>query len=111
MRKLTWMMPVIGAILIAAGPSRAQIYDPNFPVCLQTYGIGGGYIDCSFVSQAQCALSAGGRAAQCLANPYFAHAGRKSAGRPAAERYLLDNRCIGLRGRNLQFCRRNRFRI
>lgn len=76
MRKLTWMMPVIGAILIAAGPSRAQTYDPNFPVCLQTYGIGGGYIDCSFVSQAQCALSAGGRAAQCLANPYFAHAGR-----------------------------------
>ena len=52
MRKLTWMMPVIGAILIAAGPSRAQTYDPNFPVCLQTYGIGGGYIDCSFVSQA-----------------------------------------------------------
>jgi hypothetical protein len=49
MRKLTWMMPVIGAILIAAGPSRAQTYDPNFPVCLQTYGIGGGYIDCSFV--------------------------------------------------------------
>ena len=35
MRKLTWMMPVIGAILIAAGPSRAQTYDPNFPVCLQ----------------------------------------------------------------------------
>ena len=78
MRKLTWMMLVIGAILIASGPSRAQTYDPSYPVCLQTYGIDGGYIDCGFVSLAQCALSAWGRAAQCLANPYFAHAGRNS---------------------------------
>jgi Protein of unknown function (DUF3551) len=76
MRKLTWMMLAIAANLIAAGPVRAQTYDPNFPVCLQTYGIDGGYIDCGFVSLAQCALSARGRAAQCLANPYFANAGR-----------------------------------
>jgi len=76
MPKLTWVMLVIGAILIAPERARAQTYDPNFPVCLQTYGIDGGNIDCSFVSQAQCALSAGGRAAQCLANTYFAHAGR-----------------------------------
>ena len=78
MRKLTWMMLSIGAILIAAGPSRAQTYDPNFPVCLETYGIDGGNIDCSFVSLAQCASSASGRAAQCLANPCFTHAGRNS---------------------------------
>ena len=76
MRKLTWVMLVIGAILIAAGPARAQTYDPSYPVCLQTYAIDGGYIDCSFASLAQCALSASGRAAQCLTNPYFAHAGR-----------------------------------
>ena len=75
MRKLTWMMPVIGAILIAA-PARAQTYDPNYPVCLQTYSIGGGSIDCSFASLAQCAMTASGRSAQCLTNPYFAHAGR-----------------------------------
>jgi Protein of unknown function (DUF3551) len=82
MPKWTWMTLAIGMILVAAGLARAQTYDPRHPICLQTYGIDGGYIDCSFVSLAQCALSAGGRAAQCLANPYFAHAGRN----PPADR-------------------------
>jgi hypothetical protein len=76
MRTLAWITMSIGAILIAAGPGRAQTYDPGFPVCLQTYGIDGGYIDCSFDSLDQCKLSAWGRAAQCLANPYFVRAGR-----------------------------------
>jgi Protein of unknown function (DUF3551) len=51
-----------------------QTYDPNFPFCLQTYGIGGNYIDCSYTSLAQCNVSASGRAAQCFINPYFASA-------------------------------------
>jgi hypothetical protein len=76
MRVLTWTILAIGAILIAA-PAHAQTYDPNFPVCLQTYAVGGGYIDCSFASLAQCAASASGRAAQCLSNPYFAPADRR----------------------------------
>jgi len=75
MRILACTIPVIGAIL-ATAPARAQTYDPNYPVCLQTYGIDGGYIDCSFASLAQCASSASGRAAQCLNNPYFATASR-----------------------------------
>ena len=81
MRLPDWTMLAIGAALIAA-PASAQTYDPNFPVCLETYGIDGGYIDCSFTSLAQCRASASGRAAQCLTNPYFAHAGREpSVGR------------------------------
>ena len=76
MRVLAWTILTIGTMLVAA-PARAQTYDPNFPVCLQTYAIGGGYIDCSFTSLAQCAGSASGRAAQCLNNPYFAQGGRK----------------------------------
>jgi hypothetical protein len=75
MRKLTWMTLAIAAIPIAA-PASAQTYDPNYPVCLQTYSIGGGSIDCSYTSLAQCAMTASGRSAQCLTNPYFAHAGR-----------------------------------
>ena len=70
----------IGLTLVAA-PTRAQTYDPNYPVCIQTYAIGGGSIDCSFTSLAQCAASASGRAAQCLTNPYFATAGNKPPGR------------------------------
>jgi hypothetical protein len=61
----------------AAAPLRAQTYDPNYPVCIQTYDIGGGSIDCSFTSLTQCAASASGRAAQCYDNPYFAQPGRK----------------------------------
>ena len=62
---------------LAAVPARAQTYDPNYPVCLQTYGIAGNDIECSFTSLAQCAASASGRAAQCLTNPYFVQGQRK----------------------------------
>ena len=51
---------------MGAATARAQTYDPSYPVCLQTYGIDGSYIDCSFTSLAQC-----------LTNPYFAQGGRK----------------------------------
>lgn len=76
MRVLTCTVMTIAAAL-AASPLRAQTYDPNYPVCIQIYSIGGGRIDCSFTSLAQCAASASGRAAQCYDNPYFAQPGRK----------------------------------
>jgi hypothetical protein len=62
------------AAVMTAAPARGQIYDPAWPVCLQTYGIGGGYIACGYSSLAQCNATASGRAAQCIANPYFAGA-------------------------------------
>jgi Protein of unknown function (DUF3551) len=68
-------IPVLAILTIAtvtAAPARAQTYDANYPVCLQTYGIDGSSIECGYTSLAQCALSASGRAAQCIANPYFA---------------------------------------
>jgi hypothetical protein len=76
MRVLTCTVMTIAAAL-AASPLRAQTYDPNYPVCIQIYSIGGSRIDCSFTSLAQCAASASGRAAQCYDNPYFAQPGRK----------------------------------
>ena len=76
MRTSVCTVLTIAAGLVAA-PLRAQTYDPNYPVCIQTYNIGGGSIDCSFTSLAQCAASASGRSAQCYDNPYFALGGRK----------------------------------
>jgi Protein of unknown function (DUF3551) len=76
MRVLACTILTIGAMLVAA-PARAQTYNPNFPVCLQAYSLGGGYIDCSFTSLAQCAGSASGRGGLCLNNPYFAQGDRK----------------------------------
>jgi hypothetical protein len=71
MRLLACTTLTMATVLVAA-PSHAQTYDPSYPVCLQTYGIDGGYIECSFTSLAQCQASASGRSAQCLTNPYFA---------------------------------------
>jgi hypothetical protein len=67
------------AAILMALPARGQTYDPAYPVCLQTYGIDGGVIECGYTSLAQCNASASGRAAQCIANPYFA-GGRAPAG-------------------------------
>jgi hypothetical protein len=77
MRVLACTILTIG-MMLGVVSARAQTYDPSYPVCLQTYGIDGGYIDCS--SLAQCVASASGRSAQCLTNPYFAQGARKPLG-------------------------------
>jgi hypothetical protein len=56
----------------AAGPVRAQTYGSDYPVCLHVYDLGQNYYECTFNSLAQCAMSASGRAAECIVNPYFA---------------------------------------
>jgi hypothetical protein len=71
MRLLAVTVLALSATL-AAPIARAQTYDPNFPICLQTFGRFGNYIDCGYTSMPQCQASARGIAAQCIANPYFA---------------------------------------
>ena len=78
-RALSLVIPAIG-LVSTVGPARAQTYDPSYPVCLQVYDIGGGYIDCSYMSLPQCNASASGHPAQCITNPYFARSTRKQAG-------------------------------
>jgi hypothetical protein len=56
--------------VLAGGDAKAQTYDPNYPVCLHSYGPTG-YIDCRFNSLAQCRPLAAGRSAECEVNPYF----------------------------------------
>ena len=73
MRTLASPVLVI-AMTLAAASAQAQTYDPNYPICLQTFGIGGNAISCGYTSMEQCSLSASGRAAQCVINPYFAGA-------------------------------------
>ena len=69
----TLARPVLAlAMTLAAASAQAQTYDPNYPICLQTFGRNGGYIACGYTSMEQCRLSASGRAAQCITNPYFA---------------------------------------
>ena len=78
MRKPVWMILSIAVLSIGAlGPARAQTYDPHYPVCLQTYGISGNAISCRYPSMEACQVSAMGRAAQCIANPYYGQAGSR----------------------------------
>jgi Protein of unknown function (DUF3551) len=59
--------------LTATSPVHAQIYDPNYPVCLHVFGPAT-YYECRYWSLPQCAMSASGRGAQCVVNPYAANA-------------------------------------
>jgi hypothetical protein len=79
MRILTLAILAIGVASVAT-PARAQTYDPSYPVCLRVYGPLN-YNDCRYTSLAQCGLSASGRAAQCIVNPYFANASGDPSGR------------------------------
>ena len=80
MRILALAILALGA---AAAPAQAQTYDPRYPVCLHVYERGSAYYDCSYASLPQCNMSASGRAAQCVINPYFAYASQY----PSARRY------------------------
>jgi hypothetical protein len=65
-------MLTIAAVLTAT-PAPAQTYDPKYPVCLQVYqGFVDYYFECAYTSLAQCQMSASGRAASCVINPYYA---------------------------------------
>ncbi len=70
MRILVWTALAIGA---AIAPAQAQTYGFSYPVCLQVYGPLN-YYECRYTSLAQCNVSAAGRSAQCILNPYAANA-------------------------------------
>ncbi len=75
---------IIAAIGVGiAGPAAAQMYDPNYPVCLEVYGgrLTPEYIDCSFTSLPQCQATASGRSATCSVNPFY-----KGPRKPTRER-------------------------
>jgi len=71
MRGPAWTILLGIAMTLVAAPAEAQTYDPNYPICLQTYGGAVNYIACRYTSMAQCQLTASGRAAQCIINPFF----------------------------------------
>jgi hypothetical protein len=61
--------------VLTTAPAVAQTYGGNYPICLQSYGMGGGYgIDCAYASMEQCQATASGLSATCVTNPYYANA-------------------------------------
>jgi hypothetical protein len=67
---LVWTILALGMASTTTA-TMAHTYDPNYPVCLQSYARDG-YIDCSFTLMSQCNVTVSGRGATCYANPYFA---------------------------------------
>jgi hypothetical protein len=88
MRILALAILMMGTI--SAMPSaRAQTYDPRYPVCIRiTEMFGGERYDCRYDSMEQCAITAGGRPASCMINPYYAGGPGSPAGRE--RRYRRD---------------------
>jgi hypothetical protein len=72
---------------LSAASARAQTYDPAWPVCMQTWTKGANFITCSYTSMEQCRVTASGRSAMCMLNPYFAG--------PAPERPRRRHRSSG----------------
>jgi Protein of unknown function (DUF3551) len=66
-------LALLAIAAVSAAPSaRAQTYDPRYPVCLQIYqGLADYYFECAYTAIPQCQMSASGRAAQCIVNPYY----------------------------------------
>lgn len=81
MRLAALTVLALGAVALAA-PAQAGTYGGGYPVCLQVYGPLN-YFECGYTSIPQCNMSAAGRSAQCVINPYFASA----EFRPARKRY------------------------
>jgi hypothetical protein len=77
-----WAFAILAfAAVSAAPPSKAQTYDPNYPICLQIYDDMVHYtFECAYTSMPQCQASASGRNAQCVVNPYFPQAPAKPPG-------------------------------
>jgi hypothetical protein len=82
-RALAWIILATGTMLVSA-PGHAQTYNPSYPVCAQLWDIQGGYIECAYLSLAQCSASVSGRAGMCLINPFVppANISQPYAGRP-----------------------------
>jgi hypothetical protein len=82
MRILALATLAIGAVMVAA-PAQAQMYSPDYPICLHVYGPNI-YNDCRFTTMAQCYASASGLAGQCRVNPFLATTA--SGEKPASKR-------------------------
>jgi hypothetical protein len=65
-------LTILGTMILIP-PAQGQTYDPRYPVCLQIYqGFVDYYFECAYTSIPQCQMSASGRSASCVINPYYA---------------------------------------
>ena len=75
------VLAVLAMAAVSAAPTaQAQTYDPKYPVCLQIFvRYNDSYFECGYTTMDQCRMSASGRSAMCVENPYYV--GRKTSPR------------------------------
>ena len=65
------MLVVLAAgVAIAAAPSSAQTYDPNYPVCKRVNSDAAS-VDCYYTAMEQCRQDIRGESAECVSNPFY----------------------------------------
>ena len=65
-------LAILAIVAVSAAPSVAQTYDPKYPVCLQIFvRWNDSYFECGYTTMNQCRMSASGRSAMCIVNPYY----------------------------------------
>jgi hypothetical protein len=59
-------------VIAMTQPTRAQTYNPRYPICLKVIqNFGGERYECAYDSIEQCRQSQGGLPAMCVVNPYY----------------------------------------
>ena len=60
-------------------------YDPDYPVCIESYGADGSVIQCFYTSMEQCKISASGSPGTCFNNPSYVPPPAPAAAAPQTE--------------------------
>ena len=60
-------------------------YDPDYPVCMESYGADGSVIQCFYTSMEQCKISASGSPGTCFNNPSYVPPPAPAAAAPQTE--------------------------
>ena len=60
-------------------------YDPDYPVCMESYGADGSVIQCFYTSMEQCKISASGSPGTCFNNPSYVPPPEPAAAVPQTE--------------------------
>jgi Protein of unknown function (DUF3551) len=66
-------------------PKKPGRYDPDYAVCMESYGSDGTRVECSYTSIEQCKLGATGTPGTCSKNPYYVPPAPEVATAPQTE--------------------------
>ena len=64
---------LMSATIAMTSPSRAQTYNPRYPICAKIIqNFGGERYECAYDSMEQCQARVAGLGGQCVVNPFYA---------------------------------------